>query len=510
MSTQTGTNSLTPSTVIGDYRVMHFCAAGGMGEVYKVENPLLEEVFALKMMNLGTQAGSTQTATQRFLTEARITARLRHSNIVTLHTLGVDPALGRLYIVMDYVGVSPARRKEILSGGAWFAKQGATSSINMMARTALTLEDVLHESGPLKESVARVLLSEIAAALHYAHNFGDGVIHCDLKPCNILLREDGHAVVTDFGIAYLQNMSENPDGNSICGTPDYMAPEQYELDYHPAPATDIYAFGVMCYRLLTGYYPVGVWERPSKFGLNSAWDKLIERCLEKKPENRWGSMAEIVDYLKQLPTVPSRVNRARRHRMWVWFGSVAIGCLVVGTGVLGVMRFVENNMKQLNARYAEAFIDGDLEAAMPNPRYMGNLIYADVAPPELPIPEFTLINVVRMGIPKQVTTIVPEFWEKFPRLEYIACHPDNKTFVALDGILYRRADMTQPVHVPPKLFGEITLPDTVERVVLPWAKKEALSATSFTSLDTGAYNQKLHLKAKKEIKWCAKEHQTTK
>jgi hypothetical protein len=70
--------------------------------------------------------------------------------------------------------------------------------------------------------------------------------------------------------------------------------------------------------------------------------------------------------------------------------------------------------------------------------------------------------------------------------------------------------MTQPVHVPPKLFGEITLPDTVERVVLPWAQKEGLSATSFTSSDTGAYGQRLHLKAKKEIQWCAKERQTTK
>lgn len=110
-------------TTIGDYRVVGRFASGGMGDVYEVVNPLLREFFAMKVIRGGTApAPVRREAILRFLDEARLTAHLRHGNIVTLHSMGVEPTHGRLYFVMDYVGLSPKRRAEILGAGPWFAR----------------------------------------------------------------------------------------------------------------------------------------------------------------------------------------------------------------------------------------------------------------------------------------------------------------------------------------------------------------------------------------------------
>lgn len=510
------TSYLTPSTVIGDYKVINFCASGGMGEVYKVFNPLLEEAFALKMMHPPAHHGDEQSATQRFLKEARITARLRHNHIVTLHTLGVEPSRGRLYIVMDYIGVSPERRKEMLTGGSWFSKRGTTSAHVALAEcSALTLEDVLHSYGTLKESVARVLLAEVASALQYAHTFGDGIVHCDLKPCNILVREDGHVVIADFGIARLQNSASSQSEKSVYGTPDYMAPEQFVPNYQPTPAIDIYAFGVMCYRMLTGYFPIGVWLRPSEFGLNPAWDTLIARCLEKDPQKRWHSMAEIMAYLKALPTL--KIRKKRKKINYVPYLKAALGGLLVAgigvaTGVL--LKTLQRQGTPAEVR-ANAFVDQDVARAELNPRYAGDLVYAPTAPAMLPVPRSVMSGVKRLAISEQVTAIPVAFWEKFPRLEYVICHPKNKTYVAIDGILYLRSNMNEPLYLPPRLFGVIDLPKQVNKVVYPWRQRcefEQVSAQQLAGARSveakalrvegmGAYGRSLLLRAKKPIVW---------
>ena len=212
-------------TAIGDYRVVGRFASGGMGDVYEVVNPLLREFFAMKVLREGSASGpARKEAVMRFLDEARLTARLRHGNIVTLHTMGLEPTRGRLYFVMDYVGLVPQRRAEILGAGPWFS-HGSTEA-GAIARQPLSLEEVLRVRGPLDEAVVRVLADDIARALHCAHSFGGGIVHCDLKPANVLLRDDGHAVVSDFGIARARSAEQAPEATSvILGTPDYMAPE---------------------------------------------------------------------------------------------------------------------------------------------------------------------------------------------------------------------------------------------------------------------------------------------
>ncbi len=330
---------IPPQTEIGDYRVVNHFASGGMGDVYRVMNPLLREFFAMKVLRMKPGERLSDETIARFFKEARTTVRLRHSNIITLHTMGFEPIYGCPYFIMDYVGVSPLRRKEILSTQAWFSGR-AMNEEETTIRQPLTLEQVLQVNGSIPENILRILALDIARALHTAHTFEDGVIHCDLKPSNILLRNDGHAVVTDFGIAQTQVVRGGATSSrEILGTIDYMAPEQRKANAPLTPQTDIYAYGVMLYRLLTGTFPVGAWTAPSEYGYNPAWDVLLERCLEQIPEKRWASARDIYRFLHEMQKEGQKICRQRRMRR---IFHLVLQCVVAFLMVLmgGVTAFI--------------------------------------------------------------------------------------------------------------------------------------------------------------------------
>lgn len=490
-----------PQTTIGDYRVIGYCAGGGMGDVYKVINPLLQEIFAMKVMRDSTREPGWDERARRFLAEARTTANLRHNNIVTLHTVGMEPTQNKLYLVMDYIGVTPEQRDAILRG-QWIKKSSSTNELPLK-RVSLTLEEVLQIAGPLSENIARFVLIDIASALHYAHTFGEGIYHCDLKPGNILLRGDGHAMIADFGLAQMCSVSAGDTRKSICGTPDYMAPEQFDPSRPITAAVDIYAFGVMCCRVLTGRFPVGVWERPSERGLNPAWDALIERCIAPDPNQRWASMKEILLFMRDFATY--KPPHKRRNPLSVISPKIlaAVGLSIVATSLIMIALCTKSrsSLKLTQEEICRAFLDHDPVAALPDPRHCGTLIYPENAPKTLPVSKYTLPHVTRLGIPRQVSEIPEAFWATLPRLEYIACDPQNKTYCAIDGILYRRDDMTRPLVIPPRLYGEITLPKSVVRVVYPWKTGIAITANRLTSTESGAYGKPLKLISDNAIDW---------
>lgn len=496
---------IPPQTVIGDYRVVSRFASGGMGDVYEVVNPLLREFFAMKVLREASVPGAARReAVARFLEEARLTARLRHGNIVTLHTMGLEPTRGRLYFVMDYVGLSPRRREEILGSGPWFSRDSV--SAGAITRVPLSLEEVLRHRGPLDEAVVRVLAVDVVRALHCAHTFGEGVIHCDLKPANILLRDDGHAVVSDFGIARARSAGEDAGAEVLLGTPDYMAPEQRDPSAKLTPATDVYAFGVTLCRLLTGGFPVGVWARPSELGLSPAWDALIERCLARDPSRRWPSMVALGRALRDLPAAARRLRRrhALRRVALAVGGVAAAGAAVAGAGWLllrdvSEARTVARHWEEAVPR-KEMFVGHDLSAASPEPCWAGTLAYDESAPAELPLPCATLPHVSALALPRSVARLPKAFAERFPRLAYVACHPGNATFFARDGILYRRDDPSAPVWVPPRLAGEVALPEGVTRFPYPWPQAR-LSEKTLETDDTGAYGQPLRLRATHPVRW---------
>ena len=294
---------LPPGEVIdGRFIVQGFLGAGGMATVYEVEDSELGETVALKLM---ATAPDVPDADERFRQEMRILRTLRHPHLVQTFDFGSWG--GRLYYTMELL-----RGKTV--GAA------LSEAADNRAPTAI---------------VVRVM-RQVALAVAAAH--ARGVIHRDLKPDNMFLLEDSPAVkVMDFGIAKTLG-SEDSVFDGILGTPYYIAPELFRQMSRPSPASDLYALGVVMYRMVTGRQPFSGANSLGKLvvkickddpvapseivDLPPALEALIMALLDKRPEHRPESAAVLAELLARVDTsdrfrsVPCRVLTATRRRRW--------------------------------------------------------------------------------------------------------------------------------------------------------------------------------------------------
>ncbi len=247
--------------------------SGGQAKVYLATQDSFQRKVAIKV--LLPEFADDVDFTERFLREARTVANLSHPHIIPVYDFGqLD---GSFYMTMDY-----------LSGG--------------------DLGDRL--SGDLAEDDILRIISQIATALHFAHE--KGFVHRDIKPDNIMFREDGSAVLTDFGIARAQDASNQlTKVGQVVGTPKYMSPEQLqgkEVDGR----TDIYSLGIMLYEMFTKRCPYEdpdfmtlamkhfkdpIPKLPMKY---SKYQKLFERMVAKEPDKRFRDGAEAVELIEQI------------------------------------------------------------------------------------------------------------------------------------------------------------------------------------------------------------------
>lgn len=205
----------------GRYEILDEIGRGAMGIVYRARDPKINRLVAIKSISLTHQPAAAQGEfRERFLREAEAAGRLSHPGIVTIFDVGEEPETHDPYLVMEYI-----RGK--------------------------SLDTLLQEKGKLEPDVAAGLAAELAEALDCAH--GQNVIHRDLKPANILLTEDGHAKIADFGVAKL-NLDNLTLHGQVFGTPSFMSPEQ--LNGGPVDGrSDLFSLGVILYMLLTGHRP---------------------------------------------------------------------------------------------------------------------------------------------------------------------------------------------------------------------------------------------------------------
>jgi serine/threonine-protein kinase len=264
-----------PGSRIGTYVIQERIGRGGSGTVYRAFHPGLERYAAIKI--LPERFANDPVFLQRFQREARIIASLRHPSILAVYDFGDQDGLA--FIITEYVG-----------GG--------------------TLRDLLGAPIPLQRVVT--LATPLANALDYAHNHG--VLHRDIKPANILLREDGKAVLADFGLANIIAAGSHltPSG-AVVGTPQYLSPEHAGSDQMDARA-DVYSFGIMLYEMLTGTVPfdeesptatiVAHLYQPCPSPLSRNPDLLPQvepvllKALEKDPANRYNRAGELVRGLR--------------------------------------------------------------------------------------------------------------------------------------------------------------------------------------------------------------------
>lgn len=199
------------------YELEELIGGGGMADVYKAKDCLLNRPVAVKILH--EEFKQDKEFIDKFQREAQAAARLSHPNIVNIYDVGV--ADGDHYIVMEYV---PGR----------------------------TLKDRIRQEGHLSVSESLRVAREIAEALAHAH--ANNLVHCDIKPHNILMMADGHAKVADFGIARAVTESTMTYSGNVIGSVHYFSPEQAKGTMI-TPKSDVYSLGVVLYEMLTGKLP---------------------------------------------------------------------------------------------------------------------------------------------------------------------------------------------------------------------------------------------------------------
>jgi eukaryotic-like serine/threonine-protein kinase len=267
------------SVVDGRYRVLRKLGAGGMADVWLAEDQHLQRQVALKVLH--RHFAQDREFVARFQREAEAAAALQHPNIVSVYDRGeVD---GTSYIAMQYV--EGPTLKELIERG-------------------LTPEQAV------------MLIRQVLEAARAAHRHG--IVHRDLKPQNVIVNDEGKALVTDFGIARA-GVSEITQTGSVMGTPHYLSPEQAQ-GYEVSSVSDLYSIGVLLYEALTGSVPfegesaVAVAmkqvsqtpQRPSSINprVSPALDAVTMRALEKEPGQRFQSADAFIAALDQAMREP--------------------------------------------------------------------------------------------------------------------------------------------------------------------------------------------------------------
>ncbi len=326
---------MTGTKQLGEYEIIEELGKGGFATVYRAVDTTLEREVALKVLDPLLMRDPTWVA--RFQREARAVARLKHPNIVTVYEIG--EVEGMLYIAMELVD-GPSLKDRITQGGrlSW----GETVGI----------------------------VSQVADALDYAH--GEGVLHRDLKPGNILLDPRRGAVLSDFGFAKLvgeSSMSVSASGG-VVGTPAYIAPETWDGE-KAMPQTDLYALGCIVYEMLSGEVlfsgdtPSVVIRKHLLDGPHSSkeWPEgvpeeavgVLLKALAKEPRARYDGVIDFAQALAECaPISQSRPALAQeagtpvsslprdkgdQHPMPTWLRVVAPAGLVLMGILLGMLLF---------------------------------------------------------------------------------------------------------------------------------------------------------------------------
>jgi predicted MFS family arabinose efflux permease/tRNA A-37 threonylcarbamoyl transferase component Bud32 len=275
---------------IGRYEVLSELGSGGMGSVYRAMDTRLQRAVALKLIRLDRfqDPAIRQEFSRRFEIEARAVARLDHPNIVNVYDF--DEVDGQSYLVMELV-------------------EGASLSAR------------LHGFIPIPHALS--ILRGAASALDHAHSHG--VVHRDVKPANLLVRNDGVAKLTDFGIARITQDTGLTRTGEAMGTPHYMSPEALHLraDHPVGPRSDQYSLAVVAFELLSGRLPfqadsIGalvlqiVTVAPPPLGLSSAVDAVLQKALAKELSDRYPSCSDFIEALAQACAGTARVPTGDR------------------------------------------------------------------------------------------------------------------------------------------------------------------------------------------------------
>jgi serine/threonine protein kinase len=272
--------------LLPQYAIDAMLGRGGMGAVYQGHQASLGRKVAIKVLPEHLISGDAEDIHQyveRFKLEARSMANLDHPAIISVYDFGQTEA-GHLYFVMEFID-------------------------------GMDIEQYIHACGGCVDAEhAIAIVSHVLDALDYAHS--KGIIHRDIKPANVLLNRDGRVKIADFGLVKAFGDGKEGDEDSAMtvltmtnvamGTPDYIAPEAMDEGSVADHRGDLYAVGVMLYRMLTGKLPRGIFKLPSEENaqLDPRFDELITHGMAGNPDERFQSASEFRVKLGELISHP--------------------------------------------------------------------------------------------------------------------------------------------------------------------------------------------------------------
>jgi serine/threonine protein kinase len=256
------------------YRIVEEIGHGSMGQVYKARDTILDRTVALKLLPLYVRTDAR--ARQRLVREAKTASALNHPNIVTIHEIAHDEKEDVDFIVMEHV-------------------LGKTLAA-LIPPTGLSVERALDYA------------KQIAEALVAAH--GASVLHGDLKPVNIMVTEQGHVKLLDFGLAKAPEQGDAAKSD-LFGTTAYMAPERVGVRLTD-PRSEVFSFGLILHQMVSGEHPFGAGTpeqmatairdtspKPLPAGVPQWFAEIVSRCLEKRADDRFQSMRDLLIELRE-------------------------------------------------------------------------------------------------------------------------------------------------------------------------------------------------------------------
>jgi serine/threonine-protein kinase len=270
----------------GRFEIFNKIGYGGMAVIFHALDLNLQREVAIKILHDSLIQDPAFQAS--FLQEARLAANLAHPNIVTIFDFGHDS--GRYYLVMEYISGTDLKKL-------------------IRQRSRLPIDEALE------------LMIQVCSGVGYAHRAG--LIHCDLKPQNILVGIDGRAKITDFGISRaLASIRPDEHVDTVWGSPLYLAPEQASGD-PPSPATDVYALGVTLFEMLAGIPPFDANDSQTLFELHQSQpppsvrdyeptisttlEKVLFKVLSKEPSARYRTADQfgrvLINLREHLPSI---------------------------------------------------------------------------------------------------------------------------------------------------------------------------------------------------------------
>lgn len=292
------------SVIDGKYEILTLIGQGGMSKVYLAMDKRLNKQWAVKEIEKRARDRNNEVIIQSAIAEANMIKRLDHPSLPRIVDI-IDNG-NVIFVIMDYIEGEP-------------------------------LSNILERNGAQPQELVIEWAKELCGVLDYLHTCQPPIIYRDMKPANVMLKPDGSLKLIDFGIAREFKEEKNSDTVSL-GTKGYAAPEQFGGKGQTDARTDVYCLGVTLYHLITGQnpceppyelYPIRYWNP----GLSSGLEKIIQKCTQLNPDDRYQSCAELMYALNHYEEADDAYRHKQKTKIKIFLASLIFSVIFLGGGI---------------------------------------------------------------------------------------------------------------------------------------------------------------------------------